>query len=123
MKLWEKQKNFSHLQVLFGFSLFYVFCLYDNFSGVLYPVFLAGMLMLYQGLMKQAGRSIKKDSRLYMLAILLLGVSTFLTGNLIIICAISWPSGYYSAFCFCMTAMRIKTGRYFAMWAVYGIWQ
>ena len=85
MKLWEKQKNFSHLQVLFGFSLFYVFCLYDNFSGVLYPVFLAGMLMLYQGLMKQAGRSIKKDSRLYMLAILLLGVSTFLTGNLIII--------------------------------------
>ncbi len=85
MKLWEKRKNFSHLQVLFGFSIFYVFCLYDNFSGVLYPVFLAGMLMLYQGLMKQAGRSIKKDSRLYMLAILLLGVSTFLTGNLIII--------------------------------------
>lgn len=60
MKLWEKQKNFSHLQVLFGIFTFYVFCLYDNFSGVLYPVFLAGMLMLYQGLMKQAGRSIKK---------------------------------------------------------------
>ena len=36
-------------------------------------------------LMKQAGRSIKKGSKLYMLAILLLGVSTFLTGNLIII--------------------------------------
>lgn len=85
MKLWEKRKNFSHLQLLVGFSLFYVFCLYDNFSGVLYPVFLAGMLSMYQLLMKQAGRTIKKDSKLYMLAILLLGVSTFLTGNLIII--------------------------------------
>ena len=85
MKLWEKRKNFSHLQLLVGFSLFYVFCLYDNFSGVLYPVFLAGMLLMDGFLMKQAGRSIKKDSKLYMLAILLLGVSTFLTGNLIII--------------------------------------
>ncbi len=85
MKLSEKLKKCSHLQVLFGFSLFYVFCLYDNFSGVLYPVFLAGMLFMYQCLMKQAGRSIKKDSKLYMLAILLLGLSTFLTGNLIII--------------------------------------
>ena len=85
MKLWEKLNRFSYLQLLFGFSLFYVFCLYDNVSGVLYPVFLAGMLMLYQCLMKQAGRSGKKDSRLYMLAILLLGISTFLTGNLIII--------------------------------------
>ena len=85
MKLWEKRKNFSHLQLLVGFSLFYVFCLYDNFSGVLYPVFLAGMLLMDDFLMKQAGRSIKKESKLYMLAILLLGVSTFLTGNLIII--------------------------------------
>lgn len=85
MKLWEKRKNFSHLQLLVGFSLFYVFCLYDNFSGVLYPVFLAGMLLMDCFLMKQAGRSIKKGSKLYMLAILLLGVSTFLTGNLIII--------------------------------------
>lgn len=85
MKLWEKLNRFSYLQLLFGFSCFYVFCLYDNFSGVLYPVFLAGMLSMYQLLIKQAGRTIKKDSKLYMLAILLLGVSTFLTGNLIII--------------------------------------
>ena len=85
MKLSKKLEKFSHLQLLFGFSLFYVFCLYDNVSGVLYPVFLTGMLMMYQCLMEQAGRSIKKDSKLYMLAILLLGISTFLTGNFIII--------------------------------------
>lgn len=85
MKLWEKLNRFSYLQLLLGFSCFYVVCLYDNFSGVLYPVFLAGMLSMYQLLMKRAGRTIKKDSKLYMLAILLLGVSTFLTGNLIII--------------------------------------
>ena len=77
MKLWEKRKNFSHLQLLVGFSLFYVFCLYDNFSGVLYPVFLAGMLLMDCFLMKQAGRSIKKGSKLYMLAILLLSVKSF----------------------------------------------
>ena len=72
MKLSKKLEKFSHLQLLFGFSLFYVFCLYDNVSGVLYPVFLTRMLMMYQCLMEQAGRSIKKDSKLYMLAILLL---------------------------------------------------
>ena len=85
MKLSEKLKKMSNLQLLFGFSIFYVFCLYDNFSGILYPVFLAGMLYLYSFLMKRAGRPIKKESRLYMLAILLLGISTFLTGNLMIL--------------------------------------
>ena len=54
MKLSKKLEKFSHLQLLFGFSLFYVFCLYDNVSGVLYPVFLTGMLMMYQCLMEQA---------------------------------------------------------------------
>lgn len=95
-------------------TIFQVYCI---------PVFLAGMLMLYQGLMKQAGRSIKKDSRLYMLAILLLGVSTFLTGNLIIIWCNKLAVWVLFGILLCMTAMRIKTGRYFAMWAVYGIWQ
>ena len=52
MKLSKKLEKFSHLQLLFGFSLFYVFCLYDNVSGVLYPVFLTGMLMMYQCLME-----------------------------------------------------------------------
>ncbi len=85
MKLSEKLEKISHLQLLFGFSFFYVFCLYQNVSGVLYPVFLAGMLFMYQLLMKRIGRSIKKASKLYMLAILLLGISTFLTGNFVII--------------------------------------
>ncbi len=85
MKFSEKLSQFSHLKLLAAFSVFYVFCLYDNVSGILYPVFLAGMLWSYHFLMKRAGRTIKKDSRLYMLAILLLGISTFLTGNIWII--------------------------------------
>lgn len=97
--------------------------MYDNVSGVLYPVFLTGMLMMYQCLMEQAGRSIKKDSKLYMLAILLLGISTFLTGNSIIIWCNKLAVWVLFGILLLHDGYEDKNGRYFAMWAVYGSWQ
>lgn len=73
------------MQLLLGFSAFYVCCLFENVSGILYPVFLFGMIWLYGFLMERGGRRIKKESRRYLLAVLLLGISTFLTGNPVII--------------------------------------
>ncbi len=85
MKLSDREKNVSDLQLLLGFSAFYVCCLFENVSGILYPVFLLGMIWLYGFLMERGGRRIKKESRRYLLAVLLLGISTFLTGNPVII--------------------------------------
>lgn len=85
MKLSDREKNVSDLQLLLGFSAFYVCCLFENVSGILYPVFLFGMIWLYGFLMERGGRRIKKESRRYLLAVLLLGISTFLTGNPVII--------------------------------------
>lgn len=63
------------------YACFYAFCMYRNGSGITYPVFLAVSLGFYWFCMKKLGVSPKKDSALYMGAILLLGISTFLTAD------------------------------------------
>ena len=54
------------------FSAFYVFCLYDNPSGVTYPLFTAGLLGLYVIFLKREDGKLKKSSVFYMTAIFLL---------------------------------------------------
>lgn len=71
----------KNLRIFLLFSLFYVFCLYDNPSGITYPLFTAGFLMLFLYCQKQKGETVKKGSLFYMTAIFLLGLSNFLTVN------------------------------------------
>lgn len=85
MRLAEKLEKFSTWQLFAGFSVFYVFCLYENSMGILYPVFLAGMLFLYQILMECSGQRIKRNSRFYMAGLLLFGISICLTDNPVIL--------------------------------------
>ena len=79
----ERAPLFLKISVLF--AAFYVFCLYDNPMGITYPLFTAGLLGVYLYFLKKEGQSLKKDSVFYMAAILLLGISNFLTDNLMIV--------------------------------------
>ncbi|NBI89865.1 DUF4173 domain-containing protein [Lachnospiraceae bacterium] len=85
----EKGERIRHFR-LFSitsviYALFYTFCLYKNASGITYPFFTGGTLFCFFLSLKKLGISAKKDSVFYVIAILLLGISTFCTdaGNII----------------------------------------
>ena len=85
----EKEKRIRHFR-LFSmtsviYALFYTFCLYKNASGITYPFFTGGTLFCFFLSLKKLGISAKKDSVFYVIAILLLGISTFCTDNSYII--------------------------------------
>ena len=78
------------------YALFYAFCLYRNASGITWPFFVAGTLVYFYSCTRRSGvpwngsapwnRNVpwKKDSIFYLVSILLLGVSVFLTDNIAI---------------------------------------
>lgn len=63
------------------FACFYTLCLYKNSGGIAYTFFIAGTLFFYCSCMKKLGVSLKKGSIFYMVTVMLLGISTFLTGD------------------------------------------
>ena len=78
-ELWKNASRFYRICLIF--SVFYVFCLFDNPIGITYPVFTVGFLTLYQKLMKYEEQKLKKDSAFYIISMILLSVSTCLTDN------------------------------------------
>ena len=66
------------------YALFYTFCLYRNASGITWPFFVAGTLVYFYSCTRRSGVPWKKDSIFYLVSILLLGVSIFLTDNVAI---------------------------------------
>ena len=63
------------------YALFYTFCLYKNPSGITYPLFMGGTLFFFFFSIKKLGFSYKKDSIIYIIFILLLGISNCLTAS------------------------------------------
>lgn len=68
-----------------GYALFYVICLYDNGSGITFPVFTLGTLIYFILCMKRLDVRLKPYSVFYMICIELLGLSTCLTDSYVII--------------------------------------
>ena len=68
-----------------GYALFYVICLYDNGSGITFPVFTLGTLIYFILCMKRLDVGVKPYSVFYMICIELLGLSTCLTDSYVII--------------------------------------
>lgn len=76
-----------------AYACFYTFCLYQNRSGITFPFFTAGTLFYFYFCMnrmenpfwkegeKKTGIPLKKDAWFYGTGILLLGISTCLTGD------------------------------------------
>ena len=65
----------------FIYSVFYAFCMYRNGSGVTFPFFVAGSLLLLYLFLSKLGTTLKRGSIFYMAGMMLLGVSTFLTDD------------------------------------------
>lgn len=63
------------------YSVFYAFCMYRNGSGVTFPFFVAGSLWFFCSSFIRLGITLKKGSCYYMIAMLLLGISTFCTDD------------------------------------------
>lgn len=81
----ETKRLKAHFGVIapwaFAYSLFYAFCMYRNGSGVTFPFFVAGSLLFFGSSFSKLGITLKKGSCFYMIAMLLLGISTFCTDD------------------------------------------
>lgn len=67
------------------YALFYTFCLYKNYSGITFPFFVSGTLYFFCLCMKKLSIPLKKDAIFYIVSVVLLGISTFLTDDSAII--------------------------------------
>ena len=65
----------------FLYAVFYVFCMFQNGSGITYPFFIGGSLLFLCLSLPKLGITLKKGSGFYMTAMLLLGISTFCTDD------------------------------------------
>ncbi len=63
------------------YALFFTFCLYRNFNGITYPFFVGGTLLFFFSCLKKYGITAKKDTPFYVISLLLLGLSNFLTNS------------------------------------------
>lgn len=81
----EKTKHIRHFKFFslgsIIYALFYTFCLYKNGSGITYPFFIGGTLFYFFLSLRRLGITAKKDSIFYIISLLLLGISTFLTDD------------------------------------------
>lgn len=65
----------------FLYAVFYAFCMFRNGSGVTYPFFVAGSLLLLCLSLAKLEITLKSGSIFYMVSMMLLGISTFLTDD------------------------------------------
>lgn len=78
-KIKENYLYFGGISVLYG--LFFVYCLYENFSGITFPVCVVVTLLVYGLFMKKIGVPVKKGSKRYIAGMVLLGFANCYTGN------------------------------------------
>ncbi len=78
-KMKENYPYFGGISFIYG--LFFTFCLYENFSGITFPLCVAGTLYVCSLFFKKLGIRIKKSGRKYMIGMLLLGVANCYTAN------------------------------------------
>ncbi len=65
--------------ILYG--ILYVFCMFKNDAGITYPIFVASTIGYIMFVLRKLEMKLKKESRFYIIAILLLGISTFCTDD------------------------------------------
>ncbi len=80
------RKNYQFFGLFTGiYAIFITFCLYHNARGITFPFFVAGTLFYFYYSMKKCGVLTKKDDWFYLVSMMLLGISVFLTMDIRII--------------------------------------
>ena len=64
-----------------AYAVLYTFCLYENYSGITFPIFIAGTIGFFIYYMKMMGNSIKRFSYFYLTAIFLMGLDICISAN------------------------------------------
>lgn len=84
MNMKEKYGFFGPVTLVY--ALVFVFCTYQNTSGVTWPIFVAASLVYLCLVLGKLEKPLKKENLFYMISMVLLGVSTFCTddGRLIV---------------------------------------
>lgn len=81
--LWQEQKKWflkiGPASLLY--ALLFVLCEYDNNASIMTPIWTGGTCYYVYYLMKHMNRALKRDSGAMIVIMVLLGVSSFLTGN------------------------------------------
>lgn len=65
--------------ILYG--ILYVFCMFKNDAGITYPIFVVATIGYIVFVLRKLEAKLKKESRFYMIAMVLLGISTFCTDD------------------------------------------
>lgn len=82
----KMQKQFRFFgPATFLYALLYAFCMFKNGSGITFPFFITGSLLYLCFCLSKLEISLKKGSGFYMVAMMLLAVSTFCTDDFRII--------------------------------------
>lgn len=85
----EKHKRAHHFEILalptVLYALVFTILVYENYSGITVPIAVAATIIYSNYCLEKLGIMPKQDSRVYVIGMLLLGVSSFLTGNEFII--------------------------------------
>lgn len=63
------------------YACLYTFCMYKNSSGITYPLFIAGSIGFIHFCLKKLEMKWKKESRFYIVSMILLSISTFCTDD------------------------------------------
>lgn len=65
----------------FLYACFYAFCMYKNDAGITYALLVIGSIVLIQFCLKKLEMKMKKESRFYIVSMVLLSISTFCTDD------------------------------------------
>lgn len=76
-KMREEYKDFGGLSLIYG--LIFAFCLYKNMHGITFPICIAVTIVFFYLFMKKINYKLQKKSILYIIGMILLGISTSLT--------------------------------------------
>lgn len=82
-KIRENFSFFGGMSLLYG--MLFTFCMYQNPNGITFPILVAITILFAVKYVKKIGLQIQKDTWIYAIGMLLLGISSFMTSNVFLI--------------------------------------
>lgn len=82
LQLSKMQEHYIYMGIMcILYGVFFTFCLYENLSGITFPFCVAGTIVVSLIYLNKMKIAIKKNFKFYVFGMILLSISTVLTGN------------------------------------------